>query len=108
MDAWLNVFLAKSRNAAGVYLTFAKAYERGPDIYERLHADREAIERETGLKLLWKRDGNKMSIRSPEIAFKNLDDAGERDRVTGTLADMTERMVRVLTPRLEAENRGFE
>lgn len=103
--AWVSAYIAQSSSKGGVYLTFAKAYERGPEIYEILESDREAIEREVGAKLTWERTGDKVYLGVPNISFSDLNVPAERDRVTSYLAEMVQRMVRVLTPRLEAATR---
>jgi hypothetical protein len=100
--AWISAYIAQSLNKGGVYLTFAKAYARGPAIAEILEADRAAIEREMGVTLSWERTGDKIYIAVPKIAFTDLNVDGDRLRVTQYLADMTGRMVRVLKPRLQA------
>ena len=50
--AWVSAYIAQSSGKGGVYLTFAKAYERGPEIYEILESDREAIERRSAKSYL--------------------------------------------------------
>jgi len=84
------------------YLTFSKAYERGSEIYEQLESDREAIERELGVALSWERTGDKVYVGVPNVTFTDLNAPAERQRVTAYLADMTQRFVRVMKPRLEA------
>jgi hypothetical protein len=100
--AWISAYVAQSSSRGGVYLTFAKAYERGSEIYEFLESDRDAIERDVGFTLTWENQGDKFYIGSPKVPFTNLDSAADRERVTAQLADMTGRMIRVLKPRLEA------
>lgn len=100
--AWISAYIARSSNRGGVYLTFANAYDRGPAIYELLEGDREALERELGFRLSWERKGDKVYIGVPNVTFSDLDRAEERERVTDYLADMTQRMVAVMKPRLEA------
>jgi hypothetical protein len=100
--AWISAYIAQSAGKGGVYLTFSKAYERGPEIFELLESDREAIEREIGAKLSWERDGNKVYVGVPNVTFSDLNVSSERERVTKYLADMTQQMIRVLKPRLEA------
>ncbi len=104
-QAWISAYIAQSSKTAGVYLTFAKKYEGGPAVYELLEADREGIERELGVALSWERTGEKVYISVPLILFADLNTPEDRARVTEYLADMTNRMVRVLKPRLEAATR---
>ena len=96
--AWISAYIAQSSGKGGVYLTFAKAYERGPATYEMLESDRDAIEREIGHRLSWDRT----HIGVPHVAFSDLNVPAERQRVTDYLASMTEIMIRAFKPRLEA------
>lgn len=100
--AWISAYIAQSSSRGGVYLTFAKAFDRAAEVYESLESDREAIERDVGFKLSWENNGDKFYVGSPKVPFADLNAPAERDRVTGRLADMTERMIRVLKPRLAA------
>jgi hypothetical protein len=100
--AWLSAFVARSSRTAGVYLTFAKAYDDSPEIYERLLADRQEIEKEVGVTLSWERTGNKVYVGVPHPPYSDLDNPQDRDRVTTYLAEMTAKMVSALKPRLEA------
>ena len=103
--SWISAYIAQASGKAGVYLTFAKAYDRAAEIYELLESDRESIEREIGSKISWELSGDKVYIAAPTINFADLNAAGDRDRVTTYLADMTQRMIRTLRPRLEAATR---
>lgn len=103
--AWLSAYIARSLNVGGVYLTFSKTYPRGLDIFETLLSDRETIEREVGAPLSWGRDGDKIHISVPNVKLNDLSTPADRERVTTYLADMTQRMIRVLKPRLEAATR---
>lgn len=100
--AWISAYIAQSNNRGGVYLTFAKAFERGGEVYDLLESDRDAIEREMGVKLTWENNGDKVYVGTPKVNFTDLNAPSDRDRVTAFLADMTQRMIRVLRPRLEA------
>ena len=100
--AWISAFVAQSSGRGGVYLTFAKAYERAAEIAGLLEADRESIERELGSSLTWERLGEKVYIGVPNVIYGDLNKAADRQRVIEYLADMTARMIRVLKPRLEA------
>jgi len=104
--AWISAYIAQSQNKGGVYLTFGKAYPRGLEIYETLLSDREAIERELGVPLSWERASDKVYVAVQGIVLNDLNAPVDRERVTTYLADMTQRMIRVLKPRLEAAVRG--
>jgi len=103
--AWISAYIAQASSKAGVYLTFQKGYDRASGIYELLEGDRESIEKEIGAKLSWERSGDKLYISAPTVSFSDLNAVGDRDRVTTHLADMTQRMVRTLRPRMEAATR---
>ena len=83
-------------------MTFAKAFEPGQDWFEQLENDAEAIEREVGVKLAWERSGEKVYLGVPTVPLGNLNQPVDRVRVTAYLAEMTQRMVYALRPRLEA------
>jgi hypothetical protein len=102
--AWISTYIAQSTGEAGVYLTFAKAFEKTLDFYELLRAEREDIERGMGVELFWEAGGanNKVWISVPKVSFTNLDDPIQRQRVIGHLADYTNRMVNAFRHRLEA------
>lgn len=100
--AWVSAYVAQSVRKAGVYFTFLKTYDRASELYELLKSDSEAIEREVGVELRWTRDDEKDYLSVPDILFKELTSQEERDRVTTHLAEMTQRLVGVLQPRLEA------
>lgn len=100
--AWVSAYIAQSAGRGGVYLKFAKAYDRGPEISEILESDRDAIDREVGVRLRWDRDGDRLDLGVPHVTFADLNVPADRKRVVAYLADMTQRMIRVLKPRLEA------
>ncbi|PSB38162.1 DUF4268 domain-containing protein [Aphanothece minutissima] len=100
--AWLSAYIAKSSRKAGVYLTFAKVFDYGPEIYESLLADRQEIEAEMGVTLSWKRDDNKVWIGVPHPTYSDLNNSEDRERVTTYLANMTTKMIACLEPRLQA------
>ena len=103
--AWVSAYIAQSQGRAGVYQTFSKGYDRGLEIFDLLQNDRESIEDEMGCKLSWDRTGDRASVSTPTCAFSDLNAAPERDRVTSYLADMTQRFIRSLHPRLAAASR---
>lgn len=100
--AWISAYVAQSSGKGGVYLTFAKAFESGQDWFEQLENDAEAIEREVGVMLAWERSGDKVYLGVPTVPLGNLSQPVDRERVTAYLAEMTQRMVSALRPRLEA------
>lgn len=102
---WISAYIAQSTGRGGVYLTFAKAYERAAEIADLLEADRESIERELGASLTWERLKDKIYIGAPNVVFKDLNNETDRRRVVEYLAQMTARMIRVFKPRLEAATR---
>jgi hypothetical protein len=106
-NAWISAYIAQSTGRAGVYLTFAKAYKHGQQVYEMLEADRDAIERETGMRLRWERSDDRVFLGTPVMTFKDLNDQSERAAVTTYLADKAAVMLRVLRPRLEAAVRSI-
>ena len=103
--SWISAYIAQGSGKAGVYLTFSKSYDRGAEIYALLESDREGIESEVGAKLSWEKTGNKVYVGSPTLNISDLNVADERNRVTTYLADMTQRMIRSLRPRLDAATR---
>jgi len=105
---WLSVYLAQSTGKAGVYLSFAKSYQDALGILETLEADRDAIEREVGAQLGWVRARVRLHLAVPPVSFSSLNESDDRQRVMNYLVQMTERMVRVLTPRLEAAVRELD
>lgn len=101
--AWISAYIAQSSSRGGVYLTFAKSYDRGNETYEALESDRDATEREVGVgRLRWERGDDRVFIGSPHVAFSDLNSTTDRQRATAYLADLTQRMIRVFKPRLEA------
>jgi hypothetical protein len=105
---WLSVYLAQSTGKAGVYLSFAKSYQDALGILETLEADQDAIERELGAQLGWVRARARLHLAVPPVSFSSLNESDDRQRVMNYLVQMTERMVRVLTPRLEAAVRELD
>ncbi len=101
-SAWISAYIAQSSNKCGVYLTFAKAFDRGLEWYARLESDAEAIEREFGDKLQWSRSEDKIYLSVPNATLGDLNQPADRERVTTYLAEMTRRLVSVLKPRLDA------
>jgi len=105
---WISAYVAQSTGRGGVYLTFAKSFgERATEVFELLQSDREAIEKEVGAALNWEKAtaDNKYYISVPNVQFSSLSDPAQREKVTSYLADMSERMIRVFRPRLEAATR---
>ena len=99
--AWLSAYIAQSSGKAGVYLTFAKAYDDGPEIYDYLLASRQEIEDELGVALSWDRAGNKVYIGVPRPTYSDLNNPQDRERVITYLAEMTSKMISCFKPRLE-------
>jgi len=98
-SSWVSAYFAKSRRITGVYLTFL----RGPfaDIaYERLVADKEAIDEELGIPVEWNADPEtqKYSIRS--VSTEAWDDS-RREEMKAYFSDTLNRFVNVFRPRLE-------
>ncbi len=108
--AWISVYLMNTQNRAGVYLSFAKAYERAKDVYERLLEQREDIERSTGYTLKWDRDPDtgKIWISAPSISYSDLNEPKDRARVVNQLATDTNRMINAFRHRLSAMVREFD
>lgn len=104
--AWISAFIAQSTGRAGVYLTFAKAYERRDEMVEMLLSERDVIERELGAELVVSRQGDKTYLGAPNIEIGDLNAGADRQRVIAHLAEMTRRMVRAMKPRLEAATRS--
>ena len=98
---WISAYVAQSTNRGGVYLTFARSYEHKHEIYGALVNDRDAVEREAGERLSWTENGDKYSIDAPLVSFKDLNEPNDRSRVILHLARMSEKMIRVLKPRVE-------
>jgi len=103
--AWISAYIAQSSRVGGVYLTFAKSFEKAQDYYERLLAQQDEIEKSIGVKLNWQNDGHKIYISVPNVTYSDLNDIPERQRVQRYLADMTNRMVNALRHRLETFSR---
>ena len=103
--AWISAFIARSAAKGGTYLTFARAFDKAEEYFDRLSAQREEIERSFGAPLLWERDGNKFSVSAPGVPFGDLNAPADRARVIAHLVDMTNRMVNVFRHRLEALGR---
>lgn len=99
--AWLSAYLAQSTGRAGVFLTFSKAFEKAPEYYERLLAEREDIELEVGAPLSWECEDGKAYISCPAIQIADLDVASHRGQVIAQLADWTNRFVNAFRHRLE-------
>ena len=106
--SWVSAYISQASRKAGVYLTFAKAYERGMEVYEVLEGDREAIEREIGHRLSWERTGDKFYIGAPNIGFLDLNSPNDRATVIAHLTNLTELMIRTFKPRLQAATREIE
>lgn len=106
--AWISAYIAQSSGRGGVYLTFAKSYEKVLETYDLLLTDREAIEREIGAQLSWEKVGNKVYIGVPNVTYSDLNSPVEKERVTSYLAEMAQRMIRTLRPRLEAIARDLQ
>lgn len=100
--AWISAYLAMSQSKAGVYLSFAKAYERSKETYDLLLMQKEDIERSIGFVLNWERDPDdgKIWISVPSVVFTTLELPNERQRVVTQLADLTNRMVNAFRHRL--------
>jgi Domain of unknown function (DUF4268) len=108
--AWISIYLMSTQNRAGVYLSFAKAYERAKDVYEQLLDQREEIEQSTGYPLKWERDSDtgKIWISTPTISYIDLNESTERSRVINQLALDTNRMVNAFRHRLSSMIRKLD
>lgn len=107
-SAWISAYIAQSSGKGGVYLTFAKAFEKVGEYYEGLLSQREEIEKIVGMQLSWEKNGNKVYISAPNISFNDLNELNDRQRVTAYLADTTNRFINVFRHRLDAFSRETE
>jgi hypothetical protein len=105
--AWVSAYIAQSTGRGGVYLSFARSFERTQEMVEMPQSDLESLEAELGFKLSFTISGDKVHVGAPNVLFGNLQNADDRKRVIAYLADTTECMVRALWPRLEAANRNL-
>jgi hypothetical protein len=99
-SSWISAYFAKSRQITGVYLTFL----RGPfaDIaFERLVADREAIDEELGIPVEWDADPETQKYVIRNVSTENWDDS-RREEMKAYLSDTLNRFVNVFRPRLES------
>lgn len=97
--SWLSAFLARSSSRVGVYLTFIHG-AFGDQAYTYLYEDREAIEAEIDIPILWESNNGKHRI----VIRKYIEDPwGEqsRDEIYDFFADTLNRFVNVFRPRLE-------
>jgi len=101
-SAWISAYIAQSSGKGGVYLTFAKAFEKVGEYYEGLLSQREEIEKILGMQLSWERNGDKVYISAANISFSDLNEPNDRQRVLEYLADMTNRFINVFRHRLDA------
>lgn len=101
-ESWVSAYIAQSSLVGGVYLTFSKACEKAQDYYDRLLADREAIEKAVGIPLSWENNGQKIFISVPHVTYSDLNNLSERKKVQAYLADMSNRMVNAFRHRLES------
>lgn len=106
--AWISAYLMQSKGRGGVYLTFAKAFDKLDGYYDRLLAQRDEIDKSFGTQLTWERVGNKFYVGAPSVSFRDLNAPADRKRVVAHLSDMTNRMVNVFRHRLEAIGRESE
>lgn len=104
---WVNTYLARTLDSAGVALSFSSQYERRRDVYDVLTSERDEIEKEIGAKLSWIDNGGSLRI---EWQTKMGDWRSEevRSRLLDVLLDYTNRFVNTLRPRIEAILRDFE
>lgn len=100
-ESWISAYIAQSSLVGGVYLTFSKACEKAQEYYDRLLADREAIEKAIGIPLSWENNGQKIFISVPHVTYSDLNNLSERKKVQAYLADMSNRMVNAFRHRLE-------
>ena len=96
---WVSAYVSKYRNTVGVYITFLKG-SFGDMAYERLLADREAIDDAISPEVQWQTDGehHKIIVRH---AFDDVWSDACRKDVHGFFGDMVNRFVNAFRPRLE-------
>lgn len=95
---WISLFFSRSRNQAGVFLTFAKG-SYGDRAFARLQLDQEAIDKELGIAVEWRSTGEKHQV----ICFRSFPDVwseAERSAIMEFFADCLNRFVNTLRPRL--------
>jgi hypothetical protein len=97
--AWVSAYVAPSKSNAGVFLTFPRG-PIGDRLYATLEADRSTVERELGVPVHWKSDGQKHYI-STFTAFGGSLLVEHAVEVRRALADWTNRYVNVFRPRIE-------
>ncbi|WP_412480117.1 DUF4268 domain-containing protein [Azonexus sp. IMCC34839] len=100
--AWISIFLARASSRAGVYLTFAKSLATRDDYFDRLLSDRDLIETEIGIPLVWQKQGDKKYISSPDVPVGNLDDPMHRQQVIQQLRQFANAFVGTFRHRLAA------
>lgn len=100
-SAWISAYISQSVHKGGVYLTFAKSFDRANEFYESLFADKDELEKIVGTTLIWKKEDSKIYISVPYVQMGDLNSPEERQRVISYLAKFSNSMVNAFRPRLE-------
>lgn len=104
-SAWISAFVARSQNEAGVFLALGKGLAERVEWFDRLHEERDAIERIVP-GLIWeKRPDGKCFIQAPPIRVGDFADATARHRIVLYLAEQTNQMVNAFRHRLDRLSR---
>ena len=98
-EAWLSAFFVQGKGMAGVYLTFASG-SLAERLWEGLSAEREQIEKETGLALTWNnpREG-KYDVSTVRI-YDDPRNPKNREEIKAFMRDALNRYVNAFRPRL--------
>lgn len=98
-QAWITVFMAASKNEAGVFLTFTRG-ELANEFYEKLLEDQDAINDDIGLQVSWKSDGEKHKIAN-RLAITNMRSNENKDKLIKYYSDTVNRFINTFRPRLQ-------
>lgn len=97
--AWLTCYFSQADKGCGVFLTFARG-ALGDELYKELLEQRDDIDSEVGLELVWQSDGRKHKI-AYSLRFGDLFAEANRPQIMVFFTDTINRFVNAFRHRLE-------
>ncbi|BAZ93733.1 exonuclease III [Thiohalobacter thiocyanaticus] len=98
-QSWITCYFLKSKNEAGVFLTFTRG-ELADRVYRLLEAEQEEIDRALGIEVEWQSYEGKHRILS-SVRVSDIFDENNREDLLAFFRDRINRFVNTFRPRLK-------
>lgn len=98
-QAWITVYMSGSKHEVGAFLTFAKG-DLANHFYEALSDEKDEINKDIGISIVWDSDGDKHRIVS-HLDITDIRSKDNEEKLLKYYSDTINRFVNTFRPRLQ-------